>query len=174
MKKIFLNILFVALGTFISLLVIGFYYADEEIAVNEVNNEISQNEVDKIDIDDNYKPNVKRPKSIQSLEGKLISRPATKSTESYCATFSDNNTYFLQIEGQENLLLDFSLFKGSLAHLVNKKVTITGRVYLESKVQEDNNMQAPITPQSPDEQLSRNMESASVFTCNMFKVHTIE
>lgn len=98
----------------------------------------------------------------ETLSGKLIEKPWTKSTQSYCAQGSD---YFvLEVNGAEHVLAFSSSMTDKLKANAGKKVSLTGSFETKTIKAADNDpmSQRPVTS-SPD-------GSDEGFTCTVFKV----
>lgn len=104
------------------------------------------------------------------LKGKLIRKPWTKSTESYCAQGSD---YFvLLVDGREHILDIRKSTLKKLQRTKRKKVTVRGQFITRfipgpSEDEVDHNLQHPVSSNPETGEVSGDV------TCTVFKVRGI-
>lgn len=99
----------------------------------------------------------------QKMQGKIILKSWSKSTESYCAGGSD---YFVLAKGEEEIILE-NQSKQNLENFTNKTVWITG--FLKKKTIKPSN--------NPNEQRPVNMNldgEEENFTCEVFVIKKIK
>ena len=100
----------------------------------------------------------------ETITGKIVKKPWSKSTESYCAQGSDY--LVVQVKGQADLVLDFTKNKINGNNYIDKVITLNGTKIMRTidSKKNDKMEQRPVNPLDKDD---------ATFTCQVFEVLTI-